>query len=122
MITNLAALGTPYAGQYGPATLTIAGRTVSNPLATTNRFAYKDRGTRQIWCPWLVQWNTLIGREFKITESQGIEADLNIYNITNNGAAQQFVNGNNIASTATFGSLQNVQQPRSAQISVRYHF
>ena len=122
MITNLAALGTPYAGQYGPATLTIAGRTVSNPLATTNRFAYKDRGTGQIWCPWLVQWNTLIGREFKITESQGIEADVNIYNITNNGAAQQFVNGNNIASTATFGSLQNVQQPRSAQISVRYHF
>jgi Carboxypeptidase regulatory-like domain/TonB-dependent Receptor Plug Domain len=122
VITNLAALGTPYAGQYGPATLTIAGRTVSNPLATTNRFAYKDRGTGQIWCPWLVQWNTLIGREFKITESQGIEADLNIYNITNNGAAQQFVNGNNIASTATFGSLQNVQQPRSAQISVRYHF
>jgi hypothetical protein len=122
VITNLTALGTPYTGQYGPATMIISGRTVSNPLATTNRFAYKDRGTGQIWCPWLVQWNTLVGREFKITENQGLEADLNIYNITNNGAAQQFVNGNNIASAATFGSLQNVQQPRSAQISVRYHF
>jgi hypothetical protein len=52
---------------------------------------------------------------------QGLEVDLNLYNITNNGAAQQFVNGNNISS-ATFGSLQNVQQPRSAQISMRYHF
>ena len=72
-------------------------------------------------CPWLLQWNTLVGREFKITDRQSIEADLNIYNITNNGAAQQFVNGNNISS-ATFGSLQNVQLPRSAQISLRYHF
>ena len=122
VITNLTALGTPYAGQYGPATMTIAGRTVSNPLATTNRFAYKDRGTGQIWCPWLIQWNTLVGRDFKITDRQTIEADLNIYNILNGGAAQQFVNGNNIASPATFGSLQNVQQPRSAQISLRYHF
>jgi hypothetical protein len=121
VITTLGALGTPYAGQYGPATLTISGRTVSNPLATTYRFAYKDRGTGQIWCPWLLQWNTLVGREFRITDRQTVEADLNIYNLTNNGAAQQFVNGNNISS-ATFGSLQNVQQPRSAQIGLRYHF
>jgi hypothetical protein len=122
VITNLTALGTPYAGQYGPATKTISGRTVSNPLATTNRFAYKDRGTGQIWCPWLIQWNTLVGRDFRITDRQTFEANLNIYNILNNGAGQQFVNGNNIASTATFGSLQNVQQPRSAQIGLRYHF
>jgi hypothetical protein len=122
VITTLTALGTPYAGQYGPATMIIGGRTVSNPLATTYRFAYKDRGTGQIFCPWLTQWNTLVGREFRITEHQGLEADLNIYNITNNGAGQQFVNGNNISATATFASLQNVQQPRSAQISVRYHF
>ena len=105
----------------GPATLSINGRTVSNPLATTYRFKYADRGTGQIWTPWLIQWNTLAGREFRITDRQTIEADLNIYNITNNGAAQQFVNGNN-ASSSTFGSLQNVQLPRSAQISLRYHF
>jgi hypothetical protein len=90
-------------------------------LAETYRFANKDRGTGQIWCPWLLQWNTLVGREFRITDSQSVEADLNIYNLTNNGAGQQFVNGNNIAS-ATFGELQNVQQPRSAQIGIRYRF
>ncbi|HEY4050385.1 MAG TPA: TonB-dependent receptor [Acidobacteriaceae bacterium] len=121
VITTLAALGTPYAGQYGPATLKINGRTVSNPLATTYRFKYKDRGTGQIWCPWLVQWNALVGREFRISDRQTIEVDLNVYNLTNNGAAQQFVNGNNAAS-ATFGELQNVQLPRSAQIGLRYHF
>jgi len=121
VITTLTALGTPYAGQYGPATLSIGGRTVSNPLATTYRFKYANRGIGQIWCPWLIQWNTLVGREFRITDRQTVEADLNIYNLTNNGAGQQFVNGNNAAS-ATFGQLQNVQSPRSAQISLRYHF
>jgi len=121
VVTTLAALGQTYSGQYGPATLSIAGRTVSNPLATTYRFKYADRGTGQIWCPWLVQWNTLVGRTFPIKHGQTVEADLNLYNVTNRGAAQQFINGNNSAS-ATFGSLQNIQQPRSAQISVRYKF
>ena len=121
VITTLTALGTPYAGQYGPATVRIDGRTVSNPLATTYRFKYANRGASQIWCPWLIQWNTLVGREFRITDRQSVEADFNIYNLTNNGAGQQFVNGNN-ASSATFGELQNVQLPRSAQISLRYRF
>jgi Carboxypeptidase regulatory-like domain/TonB-dependent Receptor Plug Domain len=121
VITTLAALGTPYSGQYGPATLKIDGRTVSNPLATTFRFKNANRGDGQIWCPWLLQWNVLAGRTFHISDRQTIEADLNLYNLSNNGAGQQFVNGNN-ASSATFGELQNVQQPRSAQLGFRYRF
>jgi hypothetical protein len=121
VITTLTALGTPYSGQFGPATLKINGRTVSNPLATTYRFKYANRGIGQIWCPWLLQWNVLAGRTFQITDRQTVEANLNVYNVTNNGAGQQFVNGNNAAS-ATFGELQNVQLPRSAQIGLRYRF
>jgi hypothetical protein len=121
VITTLTALGTPYSGQFGPATLKIDGRTVSNPLATTYRFKYANRGIGQIWCPWLLQWNVLAGRTFHLTDRQTVEADLNLYNLTNNGAGQQFVNGNNAASK-TFGELQNVQQPRSAQIGLRYRF
>jgi len=121
VITTLAALGTPYAGQYGPATMTIDGRTVSNPLAETYRFKYANRGIGQIWCPWLEQWNLLAGRVFNINERQSVEFDADFYNVTNNGSGQQFVNGNN-ASSSTFGELQNVQLPRSAQFSLRYHF
>ena len=110
-----------YGGQYGPATEKIDGRTVSNPLATTYRFKYANRGEGQIWCPWLIQWDALIGRVFRITDRQTVEADFDLYNVINHGSAQQFVNGTN-ASSATFGELQNVQQPRSAQFSVRYHF
>jgi hypothetical protein len=125
VITTLAALGETYTGQYGPATekITYNGvtRTVSNPLATTYRFANANRGAGQIWCPWLLQWDALAGREFQINDRHSVEVDFNLYNVLNGGAAQQFVNGNNIASS-TFGSLQNIQLPRSAQFSVRYHF
>lgn len=112
---------TPYLGEYGPATMSIDGRTVTNPLATADRFAYANRGIGQIWCPWLLQWDALIGREFPLGERQSLEADLDVYNLLNGSSAQQFVNGNNISSS-TFGSLQNIQVPRSAQISLRYKF
>ena len=125
VITTLSALGESYTGQFGPATekVTYNGttRTVSNPLATTYRFAYANRGEGQIWCPWLLQWDALAGREFSIGERQAIQVDVDFYNLLNGGAAQQFVNGNNIASS-TFGSLQNIQLPRSVQFSVRYSF
>jgi hypothetical protein len=125
VITTLAALGETYNGQFGPATEKVtyngATRTVSNPLATTYRFAYANRGDGQIWCPWLLQWDAAAGREFKIGDRQAVQVDFNLYNIINQGAAQQFVNGNNTASS-TFGSLQNIQLPRSAQFSVRYSF
>jgi len=110
-----------YNDQYGPATLSIDGRTVSNPLATAYRFAYANRGSGQIYCPWLTQWNVMAGREFAITDRQSVEAEFNVYNLLNGAAAQQFVNGNQINSP-TFGDLQNIQVPRSAQILVRYRF
>jgi hypothetical protein len=125
VITTLAALGETYTGQFGPATESVTyngtTRTVSNPLAETYRFANANRGAGQIWCPWLIQWDALGGREFQITERQSVQVDVDIFNILNGGAAQQFVNGNNISSS-TFGSLQNIQLPRSAQFSVRYSF
>ena len=60
--TNLAASDP----QYGPATLLIGGRTVSNPLATTYRFVYANRGEGQFWTPWLTTWNTRLGRKFAL--------------------------------------------------------
>jgi hypothetical protein len=81
----------------------------------------RARGLRKICACWADGSRRAQRREFRITDNQTVEADLNIYNLTNNGAGQQFANGNNAAS-ATFGQLQNVQPPRSTQISMRYRF
>jgi hypothetical protein len=107
---------------YGPTTMEIDGRLVSNPLATTYRFAFANRGDGQLYCPWLTAWDNRIGRDFPIKERQTIQVAFDIFNITNQGAAQQFVTGGNQINSKNFGLTDNVQLPRSAQVSVRYRF
>lgn len=110
------------ASDVGPATMLIDGRLVSNPLATTFRFAYANRGIGQLWCPWLLQWDARIGREFRLTERQTITAAFDLLNITNQGAAQQFVGGANQINSKNYGGLQNVQLPRQGQVTLRWRF
>ncbi len=116
--TNLAAPDP----QFGPPTLTIAGRTVSNPLATTLRFAYPTRGDGQLWTPWLTTWNLRVARSFGLREFSSLEVALDTFNLTNRGAAQQFVTGGNQINSTNYGQMQNVQTPRAAQISARWRF
>ncbi|HEY7180543.1 MAG TPA: hypothetical protein VIC84_03940 [Blastocatellia bacterium] len=108
--------------QFGPATLTINSRLVSNPLATTTRFYYATRGDGQLWTPWLIAWNARVGREFRLNERSSFEVVADVFNITNRGAAQQFVTDGNRINSSNYGGLQNVQTPRSAQFSVRWKF
>jgi outer membrane receptor for Fe3+-dicitrate len=108
--------------QFGPATLTINGRLVSNPLATTTRFYYATRGDGQLWTPWLIAWNARVGREFRLNERSSFEVVADVFNITNRGAAQQFVTDGNRINSSNYGGLQNIQTPRSAQFSVRWKF
>jgi hypothetical protein len=108
--------------QFGPATLNIAGRLVSNPLATTLRFYYANRGEGQLWTPWLIAWNARGGRDFRITEHSTLELYADFFNITNRGGAQQFVTGGQQINSTNYGGLTNIQLPRSAQFSARWKF
>jgi hypothetical protein len=108
--------------QYGPATMVIAGRTVSNPLATTYRFVYANRGDGQLWTPWLTTWNTRFGRVFDMTERTSVEIGVDVFNITNRGAAQQPLSSANQINSANYGGFQNIQTPRAAQVSARWRF
>ncbi len=100
----------------------IAGRTVSNPLATTYRFVYANRGEGQFWTPWLTTWNTRLGREFTLTEGTSLEVAADVFNITNRGAAQQPLGNAQQINSANYGGYQNIQTPRSAQLSARWRF
>ena len=119
----------PYNGQFGPSTLTLSnGRVVSNPLATTYRFAFATRNDGQIEAPNLVIWNIRVGRSIKLG-AQTLDANLDIFNVTNRGADQQFLIGGNQLGTPNYaiaadGSFNGTsrQFARSAQISVRYQF
>jgi hypothetical protein len=116
--------------RFGPATLRLSnGRLVSNPLATTLRFAFPDRGTGQLWTPWLNTWNIRVGRSFALSSlglsslrGARLDASIDVFNVTNNGADQQFVSGGNQLNSPSYGLLTNRQLPRSAQAVVRLHF
>jgi hypothetical protein len=116
--TNLAS----FDPAFGPATLRLSnGRLVSNPLATTLRFAYDNRGTGQLWTPWLHTWNLRAGRTFPLGRTS-LDASIDVFNVTNNGSDQQFISGGNQLNGANYGLLTNRQLPRSAQVVARLKF
>jgi hypothetical protein len=95
--------------QFGQPTLRLSnGRLVSNPLATTLRFAYSDRGTGQLWTPWLTAWNLRVGRAFDL-RGVWLDTSIDVFNVTNSAADQQFVSGGNQVNSPNFGLLTNRQ-------------
>jgi hypothetical protein len=141
LASNLVLLSGPYSGpivtriaapdpQFGSPIVTLSnGRQVSNPLATTIRFAYPTRGDGQIKAPTLMVWNVRVGRQVPVA-GRHVHLALDLFNVTNHAADQQFQTGGNqlynttnyaIASDGTFRG-QSRQPPRSAEISVRVQF
>ncbi len=131
-IVSLLAASDP---QFGPATLVLSnGRTVSNPLATTVRFAYATRGEGQLQAPALAQWNARVGRRFALGNRR-FEIALSLLNITNRDALQEFLGGDGINTGSNqIGSPnfaygpdgtfrgQNRQAARTAQLSLQFEF
>jgi hypothetical protein len=121
--------------QFGPATLVLSnGRTVSNPLATTVRFAYASRGEGQLQAPPLAQWNARVGRWFALGDDR-FEIALSLLNITNRDALQEYLGGDGVsAGSNQIGSPnfayapdgtfrgQNRQAARAAQLSLQFEF
>lgn len=107
---------------FGPTTVRLSnGRLVSNPLATTIRFAYPTRGEGQLRTPNMHAWNLRVGRRFEIGRVH-LDADVDIFNVTNNGADLGFEFEANQTFNPLFGTTIDRQLPRSAQIVLRASF
>jgi hypothetical protein len=116
--------------QFGPPSLVLSnGRTVSNPLATTVRFAYATRGEGQLQAPPLAQWNARAGWRFALGGNRSFEIALSVLNITNRDALQEYLSGSNQLGSSNFaygpdGTFrgQKRQAARTAQLSMRFEF
>ena len=125
VVTRIAAADS----RFGPATVQLSnGRVVPNPLATTIRFAFADRGEGQIEGPAIIALNARFGRDFAIG-SRRLEAALDVFNITNRGAVQSFLGGGNQTYSPNFAKRpdgtyigSSVQPPRSGQVTLRFVF
>jgi len=107
---------------FGPTTLTLSnGRLVSNPLATTIRFAYPTRAVGQ-WAPKrMYSVNLQLGREF-IFDRRKLIASLSGFNLTNGDAPLQLAPGANQQYSTTYQQGFIVQQPRAVQALFRFLF
>jgi hypothetical protein len=107
---------------FGPTTVRLSnGRVVTNPLATTFRFAYPARGEGQLRTPKLNAWNVRVGRRFSRGRVK-FDAALDAFNVTNNGADMGFEFGANQTFNPLFGVTAFRQLPRSAQVVLRTSF
>ena len=107
---------------FGPPTLALSnGRIVSNPLATTIRFAFPTPADGQQRTERLHVWNVRLGRQFVVNHVK-LDAALDLFNLTNNGADQSFMQSANQTYNPLYGMTNNRQLPRSAQVVLRVAF
>ena len=107
---------------FGPTTVVLPnGRAVSNPLATTIRFAYPTRSEGQ-WSPQgMYSVNVQVSREFTIGPSK-LVASLTGFNLTNYDAPYQLATGANQQFNTFYQQGQIVQQPWALQAVIRLLF
>jgi hypothetical protein len=107
---------------FGPPTVRLSnGRLVTNPLATTIRFAYPTRGEGQLKTPPLHVANIRLSRTF-VLPVVNLDAGLDVFNVTNNGTDHAFNSGGNQTYNPLYGTTRFRQLPRSAQIVLRTTF
>jgi hypothetical protein len=105
---------------FGSPTVTLSnGRVVSNPLATTLRFAYATRGDGQMTTSHLHIWNVRVSQTFRLRGSAFLVA-ADLFNVRNDGADQNFQSTSLFS--PIFGLGTSRQLPRSAQLVLRYAF
>jgi hypothetical protein len=108
--------------RFGPATVTLSnGRTVSNPLATTIRFAYPTRDDAQFKLRPVHVVNARFGRNFQIGKYR-LEPALEIFNVMNGDAFYLIEQGGTQTFSPLFGQGRSRQAPRAAQVSARFVF
>jgi hypothetical protein len=94
---------------------------VSNPLATTIRFAYPTRGDGQFALRGMYSFNVQVSREFRFG-SRTLLASLSGFNLTNDDAPLQLAGGANQQFSSTYQQGIIVQRPRAAQLLFRFLF
>ena len=108
--------------QFGTPTVTLPnGRIVSNPLATTLRFAHASRSDGQFQLPGLHYINLRVGKEFPFGDRR-FAVNVDVFNVANMGSFQGFLTGANQLFSTNYGRGGEIQPPRSVQLELRFIF
>ncbi len=114
----------PAIAVFGPPSFRLPnGTTQSNPLATRNRYIYKDRGTGQLQAPAIHTVGLKIGRIIRLGGPREIEIAGNVFNLLNGGDFTQFsYNSAYQTWSSLFLEMRNRQQARAFQLTSVFRF
>ena len=114
----------PQIAVFGPASFRLPnGTTQTNPLATRNRYVYKDRGTGQFQAPAIHTVGLKIGKRIRLGGQRELEVAGNILNLLNGGDFTQYsYNSAYQTWSSDFLLLRNRQQARAFQLTTVFRF
>ncbi len=123
VVTRLAATD-PDVTRFGPATVPVAGgRTQPNPLNTTIRNAYANRGEGQVRLPAVGTLGVKIGKKINLGGTKEAEISANLMNLLNaDGYWQYNYNGASELFNPNYLQPRNQQYPRSLQMLFAFRF
>ncbi len=110
----------PQIAVFGPASFKLPnGSTQSNPLATRNRYIYRNRGEGQFQAPAIHTVGLKVGKRFRLGGQRDIEIAGNIFNLLNAGDFTQFsYNSAYQTWSSLFLEMRNRQQARAFQLTL----
>jgi hypothetical protein len=123
VVTQIAATD-PDVTRFGPQRITVAGGgTQPNPLATTIRYAYGDRGEGQVRAPAVGTLGVKVGKKFSLGGSREAEISANLLNILNGDEYWQYnYAGASELFNPNYLQMRNQQYPRSLQMNFAFRF
>jgi Carboxypeptidase regulatory-like domain/TonB dependent receptor len=113
----------PDVTRFGPARVPVVGGTQPNPLNTTIRNAYENRGEGQVRLPAVGTLGVKIGKKIPLGGTKEAEISANLMNLLNaDGYWQYNYNGASELFNPNYLQPRNQQYPRSLQMMFAFRF
>lgn len=108
--------------RFGPSSVTLSnGRVVTNPLASTIRFAFATRGEGQVKADPRQELNLKFSKRLRLARYRA-EVGLGLYNVTNHGTIERFASDAGQRYSPNYLGYEGYQPPRSMDLVVKFTF
>jgi hypothetical protein len=108
--------------QFGPPSVTLSnGRVVTNPLATTIRYAFSNRGDGQVKADARKELGLKVTKSFRFARYRA-EAGVGVYNVFNSGTIERYASDAGQLYSPNYLGYEGYQPPRSADLVFKFTF
>ncbi len=108
--------------RFGPPSVTLSnGRVVTNPLATTIRYAFATRGEGQVKADPRQELNLKFSKRLRVARYRG-EVGIGLYNVTNHGTIERFASDAGQLYSPNYLGYEGFQPPRSMDLVFKFTF